>query len=137
MYDIPEMRNTVCAGDAGHIQKGVKGVLKKGTTKLLTSGLARAQVLAHHCVRPNFVRRCMRSELVRQANIASAKAQDAPTIPTTFLIEYCCGEKCKLMHHWHKAGGDGLGVHQPDWDASPPNIVRRVVHVAMKEIRNG
>ena len=124
-------------GDACRIQKGEQHPIRKGTTKQLQAGARKMRTLAKHNIRPKFVQRVLKQETARKAEVCTAQAQKKPTVATTHLIEYCCGNKSLLMKNWERQGGKGTRVSLPQMNAEDPKIVQRIVDIAKKEIKQG
>ena len=78
IYDLPKGWEPQESTDANILQKGIQGTLKKGSLKLLISGVEKSRLLASHNIRPRFVQKVIRQELVRGVHITTTVAQKKP-----------------------------------------------------------
>jgi hypothetical protein len=85
--------------------------LRAGTKKLLQSGFGKVQVMAQHKVRPQYIHRTLRADAHREALVITKKSQPSPTEETTYLTD------SELMNQWTRAGGTGLRIALPHFDA--------------------
>ena len=111
--------------------------LRAGTKKLLQSGFGKVQVMAQHKVRPQYIHRTLRADAHREALVITKKSQPSPTEETTYLIEWCCHPDSELMNQWTRAGGTGLRIALPHFDARSVCTARHATREIKKALDAG
>ena len=111
--------------------------IRKGTQPLLDSGIARAELLHDHGVRPHFVGKVLRAEVDRSRQVLATMAVSRPTVKNTLLIEYCCHPDSSMSAAWMVSGGQALRVCLPDYDVSRPRTVARIGDFARAAMGRG
>ena len=111
--------------------------IRKGTQPLLDSGIARAELLHDHGVRPHFVGKVLRAEVDRSRQVLATMAVSGPTVKNTLLIECCCHPDSSMSAAWMASGGQALRVCLPDYDVSRPRSVARIGDFAKAAMSRG
>ena len=111
--------------------------IRKGTQPLLDSGIARAELLHDHGVRPHFVGKVLRAEVDRSRQVLATMAVSRPTVKNTLLIEYSCHPDSSMSAAWMASGGQALRVCLPDYDVSRPRTVARIGDFAKGAMNRG
>ena len=113
--------------------------IRKGT-QTLDSGIARAELLHDHGVRPHFVGKVLRAEVDRSRQVLATMAVSRPTVNSTciLLTEHCCHPDSSMSAAWMASGGQPCAcVCRTTYDVSRPWEVMRIGALAKAAMDHG